>query len=429
MSQEWFKIKKYLHFDIPLQETQKEDIEKLIKNPDWVVSHSFYPFINYQATKYKVKKDPQTKKRYLDDKKTRPIAYAAHLDAAILGYYSSILSLKYENAIYKNNLSDTVIAFRKLFDSIEQEPKSNIHLARDAFSKIQSLQKCKAYAFDITKFFDSLDRNQLKKAWMDILETKTLPKDHYKIFKIVSEHTFVDKEKLYQEFGLKKSTSLKDQLRICSPSEFRNRVRKKGLIQKGNFGVPQGSPISAILANIYMLEFDKKVNSKFRNLGGAYFRYCDDILCLVPAERDFDVESFIKSEISSIGLSINSDKTDISDFDCTKKVKCDKPIKYLGFVFDGDNTYIRTSSISKYVRKAKAAVDLAKKSMAKINSERMKKGLPPVELYKKTIFQKYYHTGKTNFIRYGIRSAKIMKSNSIRRQIKKLNKLIETLVK
>ena len=54
------------------------------------------------------------------------------------------------------------------------------------------------------------------------------------------------------------------------------------LIQKPNkfdgkrYGIPQGSPMSAILSNIYMLDFDKYCCELANNFGGIYRRYCDD---------------------------------------------------------------------------------------------------------------------------------------------------------
>lgn len=427
---DWFKTKKYLHFDCPLQDNKRSDIESLVKNPDWVSKHSFYPFITYQAPKYKFKTDQKTQKRFLDDSKTRPIAYAAHLDAVILGYYSSVLSEKYERLIAENELSDTVIAFRKIQDNIRNEPKSNIHLARDSFNKIREIKNCTVFAFDITKFFDTLKANHLKDAWKRVLGVDQLPIDHYKIFKVLTKFSVVDKDKLFAEFKLKRTANTKDQIRICEPKDFRSRVRDNQLIQIPNQGIPQGSPISAILANIYMLDFDVKINEEVKRRGGVYFRYCDDILCIVPEENMFDVEAFVSSEINSIGLNLNSDKTDISRFALSKgELICDKPINYLGFVFGGKNVYIRTSSISKYIRKAKAAVELSRKSRDKINSERLRKGLDPLKLYRKDLFKRYFHTGKTNFIRYGLRSAEIMSSSTIKRQIKKLNRYILELTR
>jgi retron-type reverse transcriptase len=49
-------------------------------------------------------------------------------------------------------------------------------------------------------------------------------------------------------------------------------------------GIPQGSPISALLSNIYMFSFDKHMKNYVDSIGGKYFRYCDDMLLIVPSE-------------------------------------------------------------------------------------------------------------------------------------------------
>lgn len=51
----WYKQRGYLHFDIPLSLPHALDI---VSNPTFVASHSFYPFINFTAKSFKIKKDP-----------------------------------------------------------------------------------------------------------------------------------------------------------------------------------------------------------------------------------------------------------------------------------------------------------------------------------------------------------------------------------
>jgi len=47
-------------------------------------------------------------------------------------------------------------------------------------------------------------------------------------------------------------------------------------------GIPQGSPISDLLANMYLLNFDCAVRKILDALGGSYLRYSDDILLVAP---------------------------------------------------------------------------------------------------------------------------------------------------
>lgn len=439
--EDWFRPKKYLHFDYPIQEYQRSDYEKFVSNPESVAKHSFYPFITYTVTKYRTKEDPVTKKRYLDDSGIRNLSYAAHLDSQIYSYYSKRLSEIYEKRLEDYGISKNVIAFRKLKD-LNGEAKSNIHLSKDAFEDIKRIGKCKVYAFDIKGFFDNLQAKHLKKSWQDILQVKSLPADHYAIYKTVTRHSVVDKDMLYARFNIPLKARLKDRKRICTPEEFREFVRGngdsqiigsssvvRGMIRTVKAGIPQGSPISALLANIYMLDFDLKINSLVSGFGGVYFRYCDDLMLIIPMEAQLNAQSIVANALEGIGLWLNVDKTDISVFDVDNgSLICDKPIQYLGFVFDGKRVYMRTSSISKYLRKSKKAVYLAKMTMAKYNEVRRKKGILPHPLYKKKILRKYFHSGSKNFIRYACRAADVHGSVHIRRQIKKLTRYLEHII-
>lgn len=281
----WFKERKYLHFDIPITAKSKSKTIEFVTDPNNISKHSFYPFITYNATKYKIREDEGTGKRFLDDTGVRPISYASHLDAQIYSYYSHQLSALYENRIKSLGLSETVIAFRKLKDKKTGDSKSNIHLARDAFDAIKEIGNCKVYAFDIKSFFDNLNPIVLKQKWEKVLNTKRLPDDHFSVYKSVTKFSVVTKDELYDLFKIPKNYREKGIFRICNPDEFRNHVRgekaefidnsgneKKGLIQTKRIGIHQGSPISATLANIYMIDFDETLNKKIVSAGGKYFR-------------------------------------------------------------------------------------------------------------------------------------------------------------
>lgn len=61
-------------------------------------------------------------------------------------------------------------------------------------------------------------------------------------------------------------------------------VKDKIPITERERGIPEGLPISNALANIYMIDIDKKYTVK-HNI--SYYRYVDDILILVN-EKDFN---------------------------------------------------------------------------------------------------------------------------------------------
>lgn len=85
-------------------------------------------------------------------------------------------------------------------------------------------------------------------------------------------------------------------------------------------GVPIGTSLSHIMADVYLSEFDKILNEKFPE---KYFRYVDDIVILcMPSEVD-NVKKYVKSKLPE-ELEINKDKTDILTsqewFELTKEV-------------------------------------------------------------------------------------------------------------
>ena len=408
----WYKPRRYLHFDTPLS---IKNAEKIATNPNSVKSHSFYPFISYSNVTKKIFFDKSAVK-IKSKNKIRPISYASHADSAIYSYYSNILSNNYEKLLSDHGLSKNVIAFRSL-------GKSNIDFAKKIFTEIEERKYCSAIGMDITGFFDNLDHVHLKKMWAKVIGKSTLPNDHFAVFKSISSFSTVNKDDLYKEFDIALHNPKNNRTRVCSPTDFRNKVRKNKLIKKNMspFGIPQGSPISAILSNIYMFDFDKTIKEYVNNIGGSYYRYCDDMMILVnPDERDKTI-SYVTSEILKLKLEINAQKTEISNFSLTGgKQKSDRPLQYLGFTFDGERILIRSAAFARFSRKMKGGVKLAQRTCEKRNIIRRERGHAERDLYKRQIYERYSHLGKQNFLTYGYRAADKMGSKSIRKQLKPL---------
>ena len=408
----WYKPRRYLHFDSPLS---VKNAEVIATNPDNVKSHSFYPFIAFSNLTKKIFFDKNAVK-IKSKEKIRPISYASHSDSAIYSYYSKMLSNNYEKLLSDHGLSKNVIAFRSL-------GKSNIDFAKQIFTEIEERKYCSAIGLDVTGFFDNLDHMHLKKMWAKVIGKSTLPNDHFAVFKSISSFSTVDKDKLYKEFDIAIHNPKNNRTRVCSPKDFRNRVRKNKLIKKNKapFGIPQGSPISAILSNIYMFDFDKTIKEYVNNIGGSYYRYCDDMMIIVhPEERDKTI-SYVTSEILKLKLEINQKKTEISNFSLTGgKQKSDRPLQYLGFTFDGERILIRSAAFARFSGKMKGGVKLAQRTCEKRNIIRQEKGHAERGLYKRKIYERYSHLGKQNFLTYGYRAADKMGSKSIRKQLKPL---------
>lgn len=408
----WYRTRGYLHFDPPVGKAKAESI---VSSPSKIGRHAFWPLIDYQIQSIKITKDESGKlTRKIKD---RPIAYAAHLDSHIYAYYARLLERPYEEAIKQANIDSCVLAFRQL-------GKSNIEFARDAFQTISHAAPVGVVAVDISGFFDNLNHHILKQQWANLLDQRVLPEDHYAVFRSLTRYSKVNRDDLYKALGVSKQNPKRDRTRVCDPGAFRSIVREGGLIKKNphRFGIPQGTPISALLSNIYMFDFDREMNEIVSEAGGFYYRYCDDMLFIIPEEFVAGVEKTVAKHIEKLKLSINPDKTEIRLFTrhSDGSVTANKPLQYLGFLFDGRRIFIRSAAFARHSQRMKKGVRLAKKTRDKRNGQRFQKKQPGKPLYRGNLYEKYSHLGSRNFIRYGYRAARIMHSNSIRKQLRPL---------
>lgn len=123
-----------------------------------------------------------------------------------------------------------------------------------------------------------------------------------------------------------------------------------------SFGIPQGTAISGILANTYMIEVDQKINELVSQYGGMYRRYSDDTIIVIPKEKIAksewnDLESCIDEIIESAKVSEQKEKTHTFIYQDHQLYDMDMPEKvygildYLGFTFDGEQVYVRQKGI------------------------------------------------------------------------------------
>jgi hypothetical protein len=105
-------------------------------------------------------------------------------------------------------------------------------------------------------------------------------------------------------------------------------------------GIPQGSPISALLSNIYMMEFDEQISKYVKAYGGSYLRYCDDILLILPGSKESEAIRVVGEKVKEIRLEIQESKTEVCRFgNSINGYRADRPLQYLGFIFDGQNIF------------------------------------------------------------------------------------------
>jgi len=377
-------IRNYPHFDAPLS---LSEIRSLVTDPVRVAANTFYPFLHFEESWNPYRSGGAIK----PDRKIRPIRYGARRDAYIFTYYRRKLARIYEDRLKSLEIQDCPIAYRKIKHP-DGRGKSNIDFAKEAFDTIDRLRNCTAVALDIKGYFDNLDHERIKGIWCDLLGLERLPSDHYAVFKNITQYRYVDQRAVYTRlgyFGKKgsgKSSTVgflvpyeKMPKQLCSNADFREKicggdpVNYPSLIQKNqnSYGIPQGSPISDLIANFYLLNFDKLMSEFARKAGGVYRRYSDDILFIIPGgiDKALDVVTYVKSQIVNYGskLEIKDKKTCIALFvekggslefkhhRYSVEESSKNGFEYLGFRYDGRRIFVRDSTISRFYRKVAGA--------------------------------------------------------------------------
>lgn len=202
--------------------------------------------------------------------KTRKLGIPTLTDRVIQQAILQVLS-----PIYEKQFLDTSYGFR---------PNRGCHGA---------LRKCQEYAnkgywyvidMDLEKFFDTVNQSML---------TEIL------------------------------SRTIKDNRVISLIRKFLNAgIMDGGMFIKSGKGVPQGGPLSPLLANIILNELDQKLDK----WGYLYVRYADDLMIFTKSKRAAKrqyrrASKFIEGKLK---LKINKEKTKISRLN---------KVKYLGYTF------------------------------------------------------------------------------------------------
>lgn len=394
------KERRYQHFDLPLSDDAREQQFDFTSE---ITRHRFLPLLGYTDVTRKLTCDAQGNRH--EKIKTRPIRFAGHADAAYLQAYADHLGPLYEAALVKDGTSACVLAYRS-------GGGTNIHHAKSLFDEILHRKDCSVFALDISGFFDSLKHEHLKHEVKRLVGGDRLNLHAWTVFNSITRYSWVESDDLDKLLG----KSRKRRGRVCTPEQFREHVRgrKGGLVRTHDldFGIPQGTPVSGLYANIYLRTFDQQMLALANGWGGSYRRYSDDIaVVLPPGAKQDHVVGLIEKLIADFFLALSAEKTESAEFKDGKLVS-EKPIQYLGFTFDGTQTLIRPSSMDAYRAKMRHGIH-AKLVAAK------QKGVPSFEVYKRELLSRYTHKGKRrNFIQYAYKAAEVLNASEIRDQVK-----------
>ncbi len=184
----------------------------------------------------------------------------------------------------------------------------------------QAMKKVKGYAergyvhaveIDLSKYFDTLNHDLL----MNLLRRR------------IKDERVTELVKKYLKSG----------------------VMENGVVQETEAGSPQGGPLSPLLANIYLNEFDWEMESR----GVQMVRYADDIVLLAKSERAAKrlLESSRRYLETKLKLKVNLEKSRAVSVYARK-------FKFLGLTLgkNGEGIYIRAhpEALRKCKRKLKA---------------------------------------------------------------------------
>ncbi len=434
MVKEYLKYKKYPHFD---KKMSVNKARKLLKNENVIKEHGFFPFIHYTIESKKLEK-VHNKVYAKKEPKKREIYYCAHFDRYIYQHYAHFIGLKYNEYMVKNNIDECSGAYR-----IERG-KCNIDFAYDMLEIIKHKEDIIVIVGDFTAFFDNLNHVNLKRRLEKVLNEK-LDDNLYKVFKSLTKFKYVNITDLHNYYTVRNNKrSEKYYMRklnvLMSASEFRAFIKSKNSITNedylknndNDYGIVQGSPMSGLLANIYMIDFDKSMKELASQYNGKYLRYSDDFMLVIECNNTSKINKIyekIQEYIKLAGkIELKKEKTNIYSYknghlECINKSVFDVDnapniINFLGFSFDGKNISIRDKTISKFFYK------MNKKIKGSING---KTNLTIKQIYDKFSFQgeskKNSKGNKGNFITYVKRAEKKFNNETKIANVRKSSKI------
>lgn len=368
----------YSHFDAPISlKDNPATIKKLehrLSHVEYLRTWPFFPFILHHQRirryRHKEKVDPEKSAiAHRDQKKSthlksRPIMVAAHQDACLLAFQSFAISPYYEKLLAKEGLQDNVVAYRSI------EGKNNVDFAKKAFEYMQSHDEMACILVDIKGFFDNIDHSRLRAALCSVLKVKALPDEIEYTIKNLTTYRFIEEDKLFRELKhLKKPYFIKipntnSATRLCKIEDFNRYIDNSSLIQKNvtGRGIPQGSPISGLLANISLLEFDGWMRTRLKKYDIQFYqRYSDDIIIVCPVNQIEEVYRDLLAELKNHGVTVSTKKTEaftIKNGKLTNVVDRlergastrRQNVQYLGLEWNGEQITLRPSTISRRLR-------------------------------------------------------------------------------
>lgn len=132
-------------------------------------------------------------------------------------------------------------------------------------------------------------------------------------------------------------------------------------------GLPQGSPVSGVLANIFMTGFDKALT----DAGIEHIRYLDDVSIMARSPQELAAHlDLAMSQIAGLGLEVVAEKTRVAYLDarsprlksltlagCGETLRVDREFDLLGVHFYGDGQFrARQRTVARLLSKVRRII-------------------------------------------------------------------------
>lgn len=221
---------------------------------------------------------------------TRPLGIPTVLDRLIQQAIAQVLS-----PIFDPTFSDTSFGFRP--------GRSAHHAVYKAREYIREGYRI-AVDMDLSKFFDTVNHDAL----MHRVARKVRDK---RVLRLIGKY-------------------------------LRAGVMVQGRLQETRLGVPQGGPLSPLLANVILDDLDKELEKRSHR----FVRYADDFIVLVKSRRAGErvMESLKHFLESSLKLKINQEKS---------RVVHTNQVAFLGFTFRGTKIHWSEKAFREFKRRVK----------------------------------------------------------------------------
>ncbi|MDB5161221.1 MAG: hypothetical protein JWO96_601 [Candidatus Saccharibacteria bacterium] len=369
----------YLHFDEPISLLDKTEIRNLIKNLDnerQLSKWPFFPFIRESRGQRKFKmpneetdgppiplKTPArvNQKKY-PHIKTRRLMAAAHRDSCLYSYYGFGLEKKYEAKLEQNKISENVLAYRSALG------KNNVEFARDAFNHIIKSNGITCLLFDISGFFDAISHKKLVSSVKEIAPEYTKGWRNH-VLNSLTKYRYINEDDIYKLLRSHKKKYIVSipggkSKKICKLEDYKKIIEttKNVRTNKSGVGIPQGSSVSGLLANVYLFNFDKDLVQMISGMKNGYYRrYSDDILIVCPTSEASKIYESCKEMLKENGLKIKPTKTEAFTYhngQLTNTINSIEPtlenrprdMQYLGLHWDGTRIILRPGTVVKRYR-------------------------------------------------------------------------------